>query len=166
MSGLSLDGDSAGGNLAHVLPLKIRDECPELGLPIGTITSSPYMFSPDPIAISLYDYITSLVCQRFVRAYSRYNPVTLASSYYTPLNVESLAGLPPMLVFISELEQFRPSIERFVKKAQADRCSVEVVLAQARAHCWFLTPVISISQDRVDPIEARSQFLVKISKQE
>lgn len=71
-----------------------------------------------------------------------------------------------MLVFIGELEQFRPSIERFVKKAQADRCPVEVVLAQARTHCWFLTPVISTSQDHIDAIEARSQFLVKISKQE
>ncbi|KAG0093598.1 hypothetical protein BGZ92_004197 [Podila epicladia] len=159
-------GDSAGGNLAHVLPLKIRDECPELGLPIGTITSSPYMFSPHPMEISLYDFITPLVCQRFVRAYSHYNPSTIASSYYTPLNAESLAGLPPMLVFIGGLEQFRPSIECFVKKAQADKCAVKVILAEARAHCWFLTPAISTPQDRADAIEACTQFLAKILKEE
>lgn len=56
-----LDEDSADGNLAHFLPLMILDECPELGLPIGTIISSLYMFYPDPMDISLYDSITSLV---------------------------------------------------------------------------------------------------------
>ncbi|KAF9332199.1 hypothetical protein BG006_004939 [Podila minutissima] len=163
---IDYNGDSAGGNLAHVLPLKIRDECPELGLPIGTIASSPYMFSPHPVDISIYDFITPLVCQRFVRAYSHYDPSTLASSYFIPLNAESLGGLPPMLVFIGGLEQFRPSIECFVKKAQADKCAVKVILAEARAHCWFLTPAISTPQDRVDAIEACTQFLANILKEE
>ncbi|KAF9212643.1 hypothetical protein CPC16_011576 [Podila verticillata] len=157
--------DSAGGNLdlAHVLPLKIRDEYPKLGLPIGTITSLPYMFFSRPndhFTIRLY-YPTGLPA---VRAYSRYDPATLASSYYTPLDAESLADLPPMLVFVGRLEQFRPLNRAHCQ--HADQCSVKVVLAEARAHCWFLTPAISTSQDRVHVIEECTRFLAKISKKE
>ncbi|KAI9240242.1 MAG: hypothetical protein BYD32DRAFT_476375 [Podila humilis] len=159
------DRDSAGGNLdlAHVLPLKIRDEYPKLGLPIGTITSLPYMFFSRPndhFTIRLY-YPTGLPA---VRAYSRYDPATLASSYYTPLDAESLADLPPMLVFVGRLEQFRPLNRAHCQ--HADQCSVKVVLAEARAHCWFLTPAISTSQDRVHVIEECTRFLAKISKKE
>ncbi|KAG0332573.1 hypothetical protein BG004_001192 [Podila humilis] len=158
-------GDSAGGNLAHVLPLKIRDEFPELGLPAGTITSSPYFFPTEPMK-SLYDYLSPLMCHRFIAAYSHHEPATLASPYYSPFNASSLSGLPPMLVFFGGLELFRPSIERFVDKSRADNCSIKAVLVEARAHCWFLSPPISTPQDRLDVIEACVHFLAKIAKNE
>lgn len=129
------------------------------------MSSSPYMLDTDPMEETLYDIISPISCQSFAKAYSgNYDPKTLASPHYSPLNATSLAGLPPMLVFIGGLEVLRPSIEKLVAKAKGDKCSVDVVLHEGRPHCWFFANPTCTPQDRAEAIETCANFLIKHSK--
>ncbi|KAF9106207.1 hypothetical protein BGX27_009267 [Mortierella sp. AM989] len=158
-----LGGESAGGNLSHVLSLKLRDELGhELGLPAGVYTVSPYFLDPEPMEHSLYDTLTPLNCQNFVTHYSQHNPEILASQYYSPLNATTLSGLPPMLVYIGGVEILRPSIEKFVVKAKNDGGDIQVVLKEGRGHVWFLIEPASTEQDREESVASVTNFLASI----
>ncbi|KAF8933947.1 hypothetical protein BGZ52_006318 [Haplosporangium bisporale] len=154
-------GESAGGNLAHVVTLKIRDEFPELGQPAGTISISPYFFAPDPMEFSLFDFITPLRCVHFTECYAQNDPKAMASQYFTPMNATTLAGLPPMLVMVGGVELFRPSIEKFVTRVQGDGGHCEFFLEEGRAHCWCLIEPASTEEDRVRAKTAIGDFLAK-----
>lgn len=156
-----LGGESAGGNLAHVVTLKIRDEHPELGQPAGTISISPYFFDPDPLEFSLFDFITPLRCVNFIECYAQNDPMITASQYFTPMNATTLAGLPPMLVMMGGVELFRPSIEKFVARVQEDKGQCEFFLEEGRAHCWFMVEPASTEEDRVRAKIAIGIFLAK-----
>ncbi|KAG0025118.1 hypothetical protein BGZ81_007401, partial [Podila clonocystis] len=154
-------GESAGGNLAHVVTLKIRDEYPDLGQPAGTISISPYFFSPDPMEFSLFDFITPLRCVNFIECYAQNDPKVTASQYFTPMNATTLAGLPPMLVMAGGVELFRPSIEKFVARVQGDDGQCEFFLEEGRAHCWCMVEPASTEEDRVRAKTAIGDFLAK-----
>ncbi|KAG0040531.1 hypothetical protein BGZ82_001857 [Podila clonocystis] len=154
-------GESAGGNLAHVVTLKIRDEYPDLGQPAGTISISPYFFSPDPMEFSLFDFITPLRCVNFIECYAQNDPKVTASQYFTPVNATTLAGLPPMLVMAGGVELFRPSIEKFVARVQGDNGLCEFFLEEGRAHCWCMVEPASTEEDRVRAKTAIGDFLAK-----
>ncbi|KAG0100289.1 hypothetical protein BGZ93_002861 [Podila epicladia] len=154
-------GESAGGNLAHVVTLKIRDEYPELGQPAGTISISPYFFAPDPVEFSLFDFITPLRCVNFVECYAQNDPKVTTSQYFTPMNATTLAGLPPMLVMVGGVELFRPSIEKFVARVEGDNGQCELFMEEDRAHCWCMVEPASTEEDRVRAKTAIGNFLAK-----
>ncbi|KAF9336218.1 hypothetical protein BG006_009382 [Podila minutissima] len=148
-------------NLAHVVTLKIRDEYPELGQPAGTISISPYFFAPDLVEFSLFDCITPLTCVTFIECYAQNDPKVTASQYFTPMNATTLAGLPPMLVMVGEVELFGPSIEKFVARVQGDNGECELFMEEGRAHCWCMVEPASTEEDRVRAKTAIGDFLTK-----
>ncbi|KAG0344623.1 hypothetical protein BG004_004295 [Podila humilis] len=152
-------GESAGGNLAHVLTLKIRDEHPELGQPLGTITISPYFFAPGPMEHTLFDFITPLRCVGFEEHYTQNNPKVLSSQYCSPMNATTLAGLPPMLIMVGGVEQFRPSIEQFAERVKHEGGQVDLLMENGRAHCWCVAEPMSTEADRTRVKSAIGKFL-------
>ncbi|KAF9206615.1 hypothetical protein BGZ49_002137 [Haplosporangium sp. Z 27] len=158
-----LAGESAGGNLAHSISLKIRDEfSDELGLPAGIITISPYFMDPEPMEYSLYDTLTPESCENIIEAYSQHKSEVLNSQYYSALNATTLAGLPPTLVFIAGAEILRPSIEKFVARVKKDGGDIQVHLQEHRCHIWFLIDIASTEKDREECIGITSDFLASV----
>ncbi|KAG0100290.1 hypothetical protein BGZ93_002862 [Podila epicladia] len=155
-------GESAGGNLAHVVSLKIRDlypNQPEL-LPGGTISFSPYFPSDAPMTASIYDVISPLGCERFMESYLRNDRALLLDPYVNPTHAKTLKGLPPMLIIAGGAEQFLPSIEQFAKKVKVDGSKVDLRVWAGRTHCWFLVEAISWEVDRREVQDTVGGFLV------
>ncbi|KAF9211520.1 hypothetical protein BGZ59_007947 [Podila verticillata] len=154
-------GESAGGNLAHIVPLKIRNlypTQPEL-LPGGTISFSPYFPCDEPMTASIYDVISPLGCERFLESYLHNDRALLLDQYVNPAHAETLKGLPPMLIIAGGEEKLLPSIEQFAKKAKVDGSKVELRVWSGRAHCWILVEAISWEADRREVLDAVGQFL-------
>lgn len=161
---MNLGGESAGGNLAISLALKVRDELrPELELPLGIFTISPFLLSPEPMRHTLFDTLTPKGCQLMKECYYQGRSEVLQSPYFSPLNATTFAGLPPMLVFIGGAEILRPSIETFVKRARDDDgVETTVVLKEDRSHVWFLIGNASTEQDRHEADQSITEFLANL----
>lgn len=156
-----LVGESAGGNLAHIVPLKIRNlypTQPEL-LPGGTISFSPYFPSDEPMTASIYDVISPLGCERFLESYLHNDRALLLDQYVNPAHAETLEGLPPMLIIAGGEEKLLPSIKQFAKKAKVDGSKVELRVWPGRAHCWILMEAISWEVDRREVLDMAGRFL-------
>ncbi|KAK5816756.1 Alpha/Beta hydrolase protein [Linnemannia elongata] len=153
-------GDSAGGNLCLSASLKLRDAHQDLGAPAGHVLICPWVRSPEPLHSSLYDLVNAAGCEMFIEAYTQNKPEILASPYTSPFNSPTLAGLPPMLVFMGGVEILRPSIEEFVERARTEGgVDVKTVVAPGRSHNYFLLNDISTSKDREESWVAIGEFV-------
>ncbi|KAG0053448.1 hypothetical protein BGZ83_001053 [Gryganskiella cystojenkinii] len=83
----------------------------------------------------------------------------LESPFAAPLKATSLAGLPPMLVYIGGSEIFRPAIEEFVRRVRSDGVPCQVELKEERCHCWFQNALTSTEADREEATTALALFL-------
>ncbi|GJJ74026.1 hypothetical protein EMPS_06384 [Entomortierella parvispora] len=161
-------GESAGGSLMQTLVLKIRDE-PQLGLslPAGTVLTSPWLFTdPKRLEALSFDILTPPSVEFMMDCYSSGSGFSVAelieNPSVCPLKASTLAGLPPMLVYIGGAEIFRPSIEEFVKRVQAEGVECQVELKEDRCHCWFQNNLASTEEDRQQAIAALASFLNKV----
>ncbi|KAF9397142.1 hypothetical protein BGZ94_006389, partial [Podila epigama] len=136
-------GDSAGGNLCLTSALKLRDEYPEVDLPAGQVLFSPWVMCPKPLKDSDDDYISNEGGVLYMEAYTQRQMTTLASPYASPIQTQTLKGMPRMLVFIGGRETLRPSIERFVAKAQKEGVEIETELKEGMAHDYCLIEEIA-----------------------
>ncbi|KAG0262007.1 hypothetical protein BG011_000431 [Mortierella polycephala] len=154
-------GDSAGGNICLGTSLKLRDAFSELGSPAGHILICPWVRSKDPIKSSMYDVVSSIGCEIYAEAYTQNDPAIVMCPYTSPYSAPTLAGLPPMLIFIGGVEILRPSIEKFVVKAQADGVNVKAVVGEGRAHNYMLMKDLSTKEDRVEAHQAMGEFVLQ-----
>ena len=129
-------GDSAGGGLALVTALGVRDE--GLPLPAAIIGFSPWT----DLAI------TGQSVERNARACAMFTPKGMragAGLYLgagdpcdpraSPLYAD-LKGLPPMLLFASQHEILLDDTLRLAERARAAGVEVEVVLRERLPHVW------------------------------
>ncbi|KAG0315148.1 hypothetical protein BG000_005277, partial [Podila horticola] len=115
-----LFGDSAGGNITLGTSLKLRDSFQGLGAPAGHILVCPWVRSTDPLENSMFDFVSTTGCEIYTEAYIQNQSENMRCPYTSPISAPTLAGLPPMLIFIGGVEILRPSIEKFVAKASAE----------------------------------------------
>ncbi|MBF7731415.1 alpha/beta hydrolase [Pseudomonas sp. N040] len=122
---ISIAGDSAGGNLALVTALRIRD----LGLPLpaALVCFSPVTdFSSEAIHNPpAGDPLINLDWMAQARSAYCPAPLDLHMPGVSPLNAD-LAGLPPVLLQVGEDEVLRDDSLRFAERARA--AGVEVQL--------------------------------------
>ncbi|KAF9997796.1 hypothetical protein BGZ80_010921 [Entomortierella chlamydospora] len=158
-----LGGESAGGNLALAMLLKLNAELKdELGTPAGVFTICPYFLDPEPMKHSIYDCLVPTSCQEFVNLYSQNRPEVLSSPYYSMLNQSDFSCTPPILVIFGGAEILRPSIERFVTNFKNGGGDVEVHLKEHHPHTWFLIDQFSTERDREEGRDILVQYLARI----
>ncbi|KAF9161632.1 hypothetical protein DFQ26_004360 [Actinomortierella ambigua] len=157
-----MSGDSAGATLCLTTALKVRDNHPGVPLPAGQILYSPWVMCHQPMKDEENDYITTEGGMAFSDAYTQGIANVRTNPYASPISAPSVAGLPKTLIYIGGAESLRPSIERFVKKAEADGVDVTVELKEGQAHDYALIEEISSRKilDEADLVMAK--FVAKI----
>lgn len=121
-------GDSAGGCLATVAALRVRDEGgPKLA---GQILIFPKVDMAGPITESHRQNIgTSLISEKFITmfegAYLR-DPRDAKAPHASPMQAESLKGLPPTLVQTAELDPLRDEGEAYARRLEAEDVPVSL----------------------------------------
>ncbi|KAF9585167.1 hypothetical protein BGW38_003630 [Lunasporangiospora selenospora] len=158
-------GDSAGGNLATTVSLKIRDAFPELPLPSGLALISPWVICPQRDPDSPFDYICHTGTQSFLPSYTNNQAHLLTDPYVSPVLAPTLKGLPKMLVYIGGVETLRPSIDRFVAKARKDGVEVQEVMKEGQAHIYFLVDEICSQENVNEAVDILTEFVAKARKQ-
>lgn len=148
-SSIALTGDSAGGGLAAALLAGLRDEgqplpaCAALVSPWTDLAltgaSHREMDGRDPL------------CSTDVLAQSAaaYVPDGMAHDdpRVSPLYAD-LAGLPPLLVHVGEIEVLRDDSVRFVEAARAAGVDAELLVAPGMIHIWHAFAGLVPESDR------------------
>ncbi len=118
---LVVAGDSAGGNLAAVTALRIRDE----GGPLlcGQLLIYPvagYHTPPTPSYLANADgYLLTRAMMIWFWGHYLNHPDEAGDPYAAPLAAPDLAGLPPALVITAEFDPLRDEGERYAERLHA-----------------------------------------------
>jgi acetyl esterase len=132
-------GDSAGGNMAAVTALRIRDEggpklCGQMLLyPVTdyhTLGTPSYAENADGYGL------TRDTMEWFWEHYLA-NPVEAENPYASPLRARDLAGLPPAYVTSAEYDPLRDEAERYGERLRAS-CAGRTQFAAAVRQTTFL----------------------------
>lgn len=110
---LAVAGDDAGGNLAAILPLVVRDR---KAISITAQVLIGPMLDPSMIWLGNADRIHSDISeQTCLKCYSQYLPHTLQRMhpYAAPLESRRLTGLPPALIITAECDVLHIEAEKY-----------------------------------------------------
>ncbi len=130
---LFVGGDSAGGGLAMALLLSLRDA--GRPLPRGTVLLSPWVdlacTGQSIDRNSRHDYLSRSVLLHFAEAYL--GPADRHSPFASPL-YGNLAGLPPLLVQVGELETLLSEGQALAAAATAAGVETDLQVLPGAAH--------------------------------
>ena len=139
VSKLMVAGDSAGGNLATVTALRIRDEGgPKL---IGQMLIYPVTDYYQPGSPSMTENAEGYGLTRagmiwFWNHYVR-SPADGVHPHASPLRAATLAGLPPALVFTAEYDPLRDEAETYARAMRRVGVTVEMKRWPGVNHGFF-----------------------------
>ena len=148
-----LAGDSAGGGLALGQGIRYRDRGGRQ--PAGIILFSPWveltMTNPAIDAYARRDPMLRPAAQRLA---AKQWTDDLANPLASPIN-DSLAGLPPLSVYLGGNEIMRPDVEAFVAKAKAAGTPVHYWLSPHAFHDFVALTWIPESKAALDDVAAQ-----------
>jgi len=133
---VAVAGDSAGGCLAAVTALRLRDED-------GTALKAQLLFYPvtdypsvPPASYRTYGSGYGLTEPGMRWCWEQYlaEPVDGAHPHASPLRMESAAGLPPTYVVVAQYDVLRDEGEAFARRLQAAGVSTQSRCADAMNH--------------------------------
>jgi acetyl esterase/lipase len=135
-SRIVLAGDSAGGNLAAALLLRLRDE--GIPLPAGAVLLSPAtdlaLTGPSHVTRREVDpFFAKIGPVRFVEDYV--GPHDVHEPYISPLYAD-LGGLPPMLIHVGDHEVLLDDSVRFAERATAAGVDARLVVWPGMFHVF------------------------------
>jgi acetyl esterase/lipase len=148
---LALCGDSAGGNLAAVVPLMAR----ERGGPLVALQVLIYPVTDCDLDTPSYrenatGYILTREGMRWYWEEYAPDPAERAQAYASPLRAWSLAGLPPALVITAEYDPLRDDGERYARRLAEAGVPVTLTRYPGMVHSFFrLTNVLEAARDAV-----------------
>jgi acetyl esterase len=133
---IALCGDSAGGCLAAVTALRVRDEGgPRL---CGQLLFYPVMDYPDPLTQSQQDFAEGygLTLNTLRWYWSHYLPERALAHdpCAAPLRAKSFAGMPPAFVLTAEYDVLRDEGERYVERMQSDGVRAKLARCEGMNH--------------------------------
>jgi acetyl esterase len=154
---IAVGGDSAGGNLAAVTALRVRDEggpalCAQLliypvteywdaGMPSYTENAEGYGLTRDGMKWFWDHYLENLEDARDPRA--------------APLRAPDLRGLPPALVVTAEYDPLRDEAERYAARLREAGVPTELVRYAGMNHGFFFWPgVVDVAGTALDAASA------------
>ena len=152
-SRIGVSGDSAGGNLAAVTALRLRDE----GGPALKAQLLVYpVVDADPDAYpSMTENAEGYLLSRadmnwFVGHYVK-DPAALASTALRPIKAASLAGLPPALVITAEYDPLRDEGNAYAKKLAEAGVAVEHRCYDGAIHGFYtFFGALTLGREAVD----------------
>lgn len=161
---LIVAGDSAGANLAAVVAQRARDEkSPTLQTQIlvcpvtdADFTRGSYLAAENQTMVSL-DAMKWFWDQYVPDVAHRSNPVA------TPLNAQSLSGLPPALVITAEHDVLRDEGEAYAHAMQEAGVDVEHHRWKGQMHTFFsMVNVLPGSAEAIDLVTKRIMGFAKV----
>jgi acetyl esterase len=148
---LAVCGDSAGGNLAAVVPLMARDRGgPRLALQVLVYPITDYDFDRPSYRENAEGYVLTTASMRFY--WDQYVPRTAdrMHPYVSPMRAASLAGLPPALVITAEYDPLRDEGEAYARALGAAGVPVTQTRYPGMIHAFFrFTNVVNAARAAV-----------------
>ena len=135
-------GDSAGGNLAAVTALRVRDEGgPRLigQLLIYPVTDHPTAGYPSYTENAEGYGLTTKGMEWFWGHYLA-DPKDAADPHATPIHAKVLAGLPPALVITAQYDPLRDEAEAYGEQLRREGVPVEIRRWNGMNHGFFFVP--------------------------
>ncbi|MFT3972093.1 MAG: alpha/beta hydrolase [Amaricoccus sp.] len=157
-----LAGDSAGGNLATVTCLRLRDEGGPK--PLGQIMIYPVTDHYDPATQSYTDFATGylLTRQAMIRFWDLYlnDASERHHPHAAPIRADDLSGLPPALVMTAGYDPLRDEGEAYAARLQEAGVPVKVIRYDGLIHGFTrMTTTISAATATLEDIRAWAETL-------
>ena len=153
---IAVAGDSAGGNLAAVVPLMARDRGgPPLAFQLLIYPVADHSFDTVSYSENAEGYfLTRAQMEWFWEQYLR-SPSDGAHPYASPLRAGDLRGLPPARVLTAELDPLRDEGEAYVRRLEAAGVAATVARYDGMFHGFFsLGIVLPAAQRATDDAHA------------
>jgi monoterpene epsilon-lactone hydrolase len=142
-------GDSAGGGLALIFLMLLRDQG-VLPVPKKCVVASPWLdvSMSNPAMGGLIEKDKLLSCDGLIYAGEKYaGELGTMSPYVSPI-YGNLDGLGEILMFYSSKELLEPDCERFIGLvAKAVGTSITVHKAEGLFHAYIMLPVLNKSKE-------------------
>ncbi len=137
---LAVAGDSAGGNLAAVTALRIRDEGgPPLRGQLLIYPVADYHTPPTPSYLANADgYLLTRAMMIWFWGHYLNHAGEADDPHAAPLRAPDLAGLPPALVITAEFDPLRDEGERYAERLQAAGVPAVVTRYDGMIHGFLL----------------------------
>lgn len=143
---LTIMGNSAGGNLAAVVALRLRDE--EVPLPVKQVLINPVTYwrhdeaSPfESVHVNGQDYgLTSKKMQEYMEMYEP-DIEKRQSPYIAPLLADDLSNQPDTLIITSEFDPLRDEGEVYGYLLEEAGNNVEIYRAKDTVHNYLFGPI-------------------------
>ena len=167
--GVVVAGDSAGGNLAAGLALRLRDEA-AAPQPAALLLIYPALDS----TCSAPSYETFNAGYGLSRAGMRYfwgaylggeDGLASAPVHASPLQAASLAGLPPMLVAVAEADVLHDEGVAWAQRVGEEGGLAELVTARGQVHGFIKRPGNPDAGEFVDRVTARIMEIAALQGQ-
>ena len=140
---IAVGGDSAGGNLAAVVPLMSKDRGgPKIGLQVLLYPVTTNSFDTKSyLENGKGNYLETSAMHWFGNQYFNTEEDKL-NPYGSPLLAKDLTGLPPALIFTAEYDVLRDEGEAYAEKLEEAGVPVELTRFDGQIHGFFWMPVI------------------------
>ena len=140
---IAVGGDSAGGNLAAVIPLMARDrEFPKISYQILLYPVTDFSFNTQSYIENGKDhYLETPAMKWFAEQYFN-NDQDKNNPYAAPLQAKDLTGLPPALIITAEYDVLRDEGEAYANRLKEAGVPVEQIRYDGQIHGFFWMPVI------------------------
>jgi monoterpene epsilon-lactone hydrolase len=156
-------GDSAGGGLALALLLSLRDAAEPL--PAGAVLFSPWTdLAATGKSIVDNDAIDPLFCGAWVARHARYylGKTSATHPLASPVYAD-LAGLPPLLIQVSDCEVLLDDSTRVAEKATRSGVDVTLRIWHGVPHGWqIFAPILPEGRDALREAGAFISVLVAV----
>ncbi|WP_340315810.1 alpha/beta hydrolase [Rhizorhabdus argentea] len=151
---LAIGGDSAGGNLAAAVALMARDQ----GGPALAAQMLLYPVTDADFSTPSHQEHTSglpLVSSAMQWFWSNYIPSVAErlNPLASPLQAESLAGLPPAVLAIPGYDPLRSEVERYGERLKAENVSLSELRYDGLTHGFFqFAQILPVAGEALDEI--------------
>lgn len=159
-----LAGDSAGGNLATVTCLRLRDEGGPR--PLGQIMIYPVTDYHEPARQSYADFATGYLLTRkaMIRFWDTYlnDASEQDHPHAAPLRAKDLSGLPPALVMTAGYDPLRDEGEAYAARLKDAGVPVKVIRYDGLIHGFTrMTTTIPAARATLDDIRDWAEILTR-----
>ncbi len=140
-----LMGDSAGGNLAIVIALKLRDQNKPMPQKIVALAPVVDCTLSNPAISKVEDKDVMLERNSLIYIGENWyakSKKLLVNAFVSPLYAETLKGLPPLFLQIGTHDILYPDTVLFYEKAKKEGLDITMDLGEKMGHDWMIAPEI------------------------
>nr|WP_263326589.1 alpha/beta hydrolase [Neobacillus sp. Marseille-Q6967] len=142
-SRIAVGGDSAGGNLAAVVPLMAKDRGgPAIAYQVLLYPVTDLSFDTQSYIENGKDHYLETPAMHWFKDQYLNNDSEKTHPYAAPLLADDVSGLPPALVITAEYDVLRDEGEAYAARLREAGVSVEQTRYNGQIHGFFWMPVL------------------------